>query len=191
MINIAIFASGNGSNFQSIVDAYKNNKLLVRKIILVANKENINAIKIANQNKIKNYTFILKNYSSKVSYEEEILKVLEEEKIKYIFLAGYMMLISSVLLERYRNRIFNIHPSLLPSFKGKNAIEETLSYGTYLSGFTIHHVNQDVDSGKIIFQKQVRVYKNDTPEKLQFRIQKQEHKYYWKVINKIIRGDEE
>ncbi|AKX34575.1 phosphoribosylglycinamide formyltransferase 1 [Spiroplasma litorale] len=188
MNNIAIFASGNGSNFQSIVDAYKNKKLKLDKIILITNKKNCYAIQRAYENNIKNYTFVLKDYNSKEEYELDIVRTLVKEDIKWIFLAGYMMMITDVLLKKYDKKIINIHPSLLPSFKGKDAIKEALDNKVYLSGLTIHYVNHEMDAGEIIFQKQVRVYKTDNVEKLTKRIQKQEHKYYWQIIDKIIKG---
>ncbi|AKU80232.1 phosphoribosylglycinamide formyltransferase [Spiroplasma turonicum] len=190
MVNIAIFASGNGSNFQSIVDSYKQNKLFVNKIILITNRKNCYASQRAIDNNIKNYNFLLSNYKDKREYEESILKVLQKENISYIFLAGYMTMITDILINKFKNKIINIHPSLLPSFKGKDAVRDALNYKVYLTGFTIHYVNEEMDSGQIIFQKEVKVYKNDNIDTLRLRIQEQEHIYYWKIINKIIKGEE-
>ncbi|QGS52262.1 phosphoribosylglycinamide formyltransferase [Spiroplasma tabanidicola] len=189
MTNIAIMASGNGSNFQAIIDAYNEKKLEVDKIILITNKKNCFAIKRAQQNNIKNYNFFLKDYPSKEEYEKDILKVLKEENIDYVILAGYMTMISNTLLSHYERKIINTHPSLLPSFKGKDAIQDALDYKVYLAGFTIHYVNIEMDAGEIIFQKEVRVYKDDTHDTLQKRIQEQEHIYYWQIINKVIKGE--
>ncbi|QBQ08048.1 phosphoribosylglycinamide formyltransferase 1 [Spiroplasma gladiatoris] len=189
MTNIAIFASGDGSNFQSIIDAFKTKKLIVDKIILITNKQNCYARTRAKINNIKNYNFLLQDYEDKNEYERDILKTLKKENIDYIFLAGYMTMITNILLDEYNNKIINTHPSLLPSFKGKDAIQYALDYKVYLSGFTIHYVNIEMDAGEIIFQKAVRVFKKDTHDSLKKRIQKQEHKYYWQIMNKIIKGE--
>jgi len=152
MKKIAVFASGYGSNFEAIVRASKNRILEGEISLLVCDNPNANAINIAKKENIDIFTFDPKEYDSKSDYESEILNKLLDYNIELIALGGYMRLIGPKLLNDYKNKIVNIHPSLLPAFKGKNAIEKALDYGVKVIGITIHYVDEGMDTGKIIYQ---------------------------------------
>ncbi len=184
---IAVFASGSGSNFEAIVEAVINKKIKNAEItLLLTDKENIYAIERAKKYNIKTVTHIAKNFETKKHYEEEVLKTLKEEKIEFIVLAGYMRLIGETLLNVYEGKIINIHPSILPAFKGKDAIKMALDYGVKYTGVSIHWVDSGMDTGKIIDQEVVKIDENENYETLAKKIHKIEHKLYPDVINRIL-----
>lgn len=184
---IAVFASGSGSNFEAIVEAVINKKIKNAEItLLLTDKENIYAIERAKKYNIKTVTHIAKNFETKKHYEKEVLKTLKEEKIDFIVLAGYMRLIGETLLNVYEGKIINIHPSILPAFKGKDAIKMALDYGVKYTGVSIHWVDSGMDTGKIIDQEVVKIDDNENYETLAKKIHKVEHKLYPEVINRIL-----
>lgn len=184
---IAVFASGSGSNFEAIVEAVINKKIKNAEItLLLTDKENIYALERAKKYNIKTVTHIARNFETKKHYEEEVLKTLKEEKIDFIVLAGYMRLIGETLLNVYEGKIINIHPSILPAFKGKDAIKMALDYGVKYTGVSIHWVDSGMDTGKIIDQAVVQIDDNENYETLAKKIHKVEHKLYPEVINRIL-----
>ena len=184
---IAVFASGSGSNFEAIVEAVINKKIKNAEItLLLTDKENIYALERAKKYNIKTVTHIAKNFETKKHYEKEVLKTLKEEKIDFIVLAGYMLLIGETLLNVYEGKIINIHPSILPAFKGKDAIKMALDYGVKYTGVSIHWVDSGMDTGKIIDQEVVKIDDNENYETLAQKIHKVEHKLYPEVINRIL-----
>lgn len=188
-IKIAVFASGSGSNFAALVEAVQNDVIKNAEItLLITDKENVYALERAKNYGIKAKTFVPKNFKSKEDYEQEILQVLEEENIAFVVLAGYMRLIGKTLLNSYEGRMINIHPSLLPAFKGKDAIQMALDYGVKYTGVSIHWVDSGMDSGKIIAQEVVRIEEDETYETLAKKIHAIEHKLYPKVVASIVEG---
>ncbi len=184
---IAVFASGSGSNFEAIVEAVINKKIKNAEItLLLTDKENIYALERAKKYNIKTVTHIARNFETKKHYEKEVLKTLKEEKIDFIVLAGYMRLIGETLLNVYEGKIINIHPSILPAFKGKDAIKMALDYGVKYTGVSIHWVDSGMDTGKIIDQEVVKIDENENYETLAKKIHKVEHKLYPEVINRIL-----
>ncbi len=186
MKRIAVFASGNGTNFQSLIDAQKNNLLAGRINLLVSDKPKAYVNTRAIIEEIPIFSFEPKKYTDKEAYESDIVEILQEMKIDYIVLAGYMKLIGPILLRAYNNRIINLHPSLLPSFRGKDAIEQAINYGTKFTGVTVHFVDEGMDTGPIIKQKVVTIEEHDTIETLTDKIHLVEHKLLLEALNLVL-----
>lgn len=182
----AVFASGTGSNFQAIVEQSIENKLSCEIVLLVCDKPGAKVVRLAQEYGIPVFAFTPKNYSGKALYEQEIKNKLRTLQVDWIFLAGYMRMIGSTLLDTYPARIVNIHPSLLPAFPGKDAIGQAYKAKVETTGVTVHFIDAGMDTGPIIKQESVRVYENDTVETLKQRIQQVEHTLYPKVINALV-----
>ena len=182
-INIAIFISGTGSNLLNLIkhSKLKNSRFSI-KVIFSDNKK-AKGLKYAKKYRIP---FKILNYENKKMAEKNSLNKLKEKKIKIICLAGYMKILSADFIKRFKGRILNIHPSLLPKYKGLNTHERALKNKEKYSGCSVHLVNSKLDAGKVILQKRVRVYKNDNSKRLARRILKQEHKIYPLALNKLI-----
>jgi phosphoribosylglycinamide formyltransferase 1 len=186
MNKIAVFASGSGTNFQSFIDAVESNECNIKIVLLVCDKPDAKAVERAEKAGIPTFVFSPKNYETKSEFEEEIVQKLQQKEVDFVVLAGYMRLIGSTLLKAYEGKIVNIHPSLLPSFPGKDAVGQALAAGVKLSGVTIHYVDEGMDTGPIIAQEAVEITEDDTHESLQAKIQEVEHRLYPKTINKIL-----
>ena len=186
MRKIAIFASGNGSNFEAIVKAYKDGRLKALPAVCVCDKPGAGVIARAERLGVPVIVASPKDFADKAAYETFLAEKLEESGIDYICLAGYMRLIGPVLLERFPDRILNIHPSLLPAFKGAHAIRDAFEYGVKVYGVTIHYVDETLDGGKIIAQRAVPYEGRDIDE-LETLIHKTEHILYPEVINSLER----
>ncbi|WP_261134331.1 phosphoribosylglycinamide formyltransferase [Bacillus sp. Marseille-Q3570] len=186
MKGIAVFASGSGSNFQAIVDACESGKLHAKVNLLVCDRPGAKAIERADKHGIPTFVFKAKEYPDKEAFETEILKRLEEAKVEFIALAGYMRLIGQTLLSQFEGKMVNIHPSLLPAFPGKDAIGQAIESGVSETGVTVHYVDNGMDTGPIIEQSSVPIDAGDTAEILQQKIHKIEHELYPKVIQNIL-----
>lgn len=186
MKNIAIFASGTGSNFIAIHNAILNKELNCNLEVVVSDRPSSKAIETAKKRKIHTFTFNPKSFSSKEEFEESILKYLTIHNIDLIVLAGYMRLIGPTLLKAYDKRILNIHPSLLPLYKGKDALGQALADNAKKTGVTVHYVDSGMDTGSIIEQVSIEIYQNEERESLEKRIHEVEHQLYKKVIKKVI-----
>lgn len=190
MKKIAVFASGNGSNFQAIIDVVQSGELAADISLLVCDKPDAYAVERANTAKIPSFVFQAKEYGSKEAFEQAILAELKRFDVDFIVLAGYMRLIGPTLLSAYQGRIVNIHPSLLPAFPGKDAIGQALAAKADWSGVTIHYVDEGMDTGPIIIQERVRLDENETRDSLQNKIQKIEHKLYPEILQMLFtQGD--
>lgn len=187
-LRIAVFASGSGSNFQAIVDAVQRGELDVEIALLVCDKPQAKVVERADVVGIAAFTFRPKEYPSREAYETEIVRVLEEHEIDLVVLAGYMRLITSVLLEPYEGRIINIHPSLLPAFPGVDGIGDAFRYGVRVTGVTVHYVDGGMDTGPIIAQQPVTIEPQDTLDTLAQKIHAVEHQLYPQVIRWISEG---
>ncbi|WP_260288217.1 phosphoribosylglycinamide formyltransferase [Peribacillus aracenensis] len=185
MKRLAVFASGNGSNFQSIAEAIKSGKLEAEICLVVCDREDAYVLERAMLENIDSFSFSAKNYSNKIEYESEILERLRQYEIEFIILAGYMRLIGPTLLQKYSQRIVNIHPSLLPSFPGKDAIGQAFDAGVKETGVTVHYVDDGMDTGPVIAQKAVPILEGDTKDILQKRIQEMEHDLYPSVLREL------
>ncbi|MDQ0215577.1 phosphoribosylglycinamide formyltransferase-1 [Oikeobacillus pervagus] len=186
MKKFAVFASGNGSNFQVLAEAVNNGLIEGTIELVVCDQPNAFVVQRANELHIPVFTFQAKNYPSKADFEKEIINELQQRDVDFIVLAGYMRLVGPTLLEAYSHRIVNIHPSLLPSFPGKDAVGQALKAGVKITGVTIHFVDEGMDTGPIIAQKAVEITPDDTHETLQGKIQQVEHSLYPQVVNQMI-----
>ncbi len=187
-MNIAIFASGQGSNFSAIVKARKAGKFRANISLLVCDNPNAAVINKAKKYGVKIFLIQEKEFSGKTGFDNVVLKRLLQDKIDLVVMAGYMRVLGSVFVKAFKNRILNIHPTLLPAFKGAHGIEDALKYGVKVTGVTVHFVDEKVDHGPIILQQAVEVKKQDTPESLARRIHKIEHQLYPEVIRLFIKG---
>ena len=182
---IAVFVSGGGTNFEALINAQENGKIPHGEIVLmVSSSRTAYALKRAENHGIKSVVCSKKELGSQESFEEEILKNLEENDIQLIVLAGFMSILSNEFTKKYENRIINIHPSLIPSFCGEgfyglHVHEAALKKGVKVTGATVHIVNEIPDGGPIIMQRAVYVEDNDTPEILQKRVMEQAE---WKIL---------
>lgn len=182
---IAVFASGSGSNFEAIAEACRRGEIDARVALLVCDKPSAGVIARAERLGIETLVISPKDYSSREEYESVIADRLDACGAELVCLAGYMRLIGRVLLERYARRIVNIHPSLLPSFKGAHAIADAMAYGVKVYGVTIHYVDESLDGGEIISQRALD-YDGTDEEELTSMIHSVEHKLYVETINKLI-----
>ncbi|WP_139991582.1 phosphoribosylglycinamide formyltransferase [Paenibacillus paridis] len=187
-LRIAVFASGQGSNFQAIVDAVQEGKLDVTIELLVCDKPAAPVVERARKAGVDTFLFTPKEYTSREAYESEIIAELERRGVELIVLAGYMRIITSVLVEPFYGRMINIHPALLPAFPGVNGIGQALAYGVKVTGVTVHYVDGGMDSGPIIAQRVVEVADEDTEDSLAVRIHAAEQSLLPGVIQQIAQG---
>ena len=181
-INCAVFISGNGSNLKSLIEfAEKKNSPISIKLIISDNAK-AKGLKFGKIYKISNKVI---NYKDKIISEKNIISEIKNKKIKLICLAGFMKILSKGFIKSFKGKILNIHPSLLPKYKGLKTHQRAISNGEKYSGCTVHFVNSRLDSGKIILQKKVRISKSETAKSLAKKILSQEHKLYPKAIRKI------
>ena len=182
---IAVLVSGGGTNLQALIDAARDGIIESGEISLVlSNNKDAYALTRAKNAGIKSEVVLKKDYATAADFEKALIAVLEKEKIELIVLAGFMSILSEGFTSHYKDRIINVHPSLIPSFCGKGFYglrvhEAALAYGVKVSGATVHFVNEIPDGGKIIMQKAVEVRENDTPELLQRRIMEEAE---WKIL---------
>ncbi|AVQ36533.1 phosphoribosylglycinamide formyltransferase [Staphylococcus kloosii] len=187
MTKIAIFASGSGSNFENIMTQIEQGLLPnIEVTALYTDQLTASCIERARQFKLDVHINELKNFDSKEDYERKILEWLTSEKVEWIVLAGYMKLIGTEILNAYDRRILNIHPSLLPKYKGKDAVGQALNSDDDITGTTVHYVDSGMDTGEIIAQRTCPIYPDDNKESLETRIKQLEHKLYPEVIAEII-----
>jgi len=193
MLNIAILISGRGSNMHAILSSHANSTLKnVQPCVVISNKNDAPGLKIAKEEFGIATEVILSNGRKGWEYDKEIISVLKKYDVYpsngIICLAGYMRILSANFVKEYKLRIFNIHPSLLPSFKGLHAQKQAVDYGVKVSGCTVHFIDDNVDTGPIILQESVPVYDKDTEEDLSNRILQLEHKLYPLAIRLFSEG---
>jgi phosphoribosylglycinamide formyltransferase-1 len=190
MLKVGIMVSGGGTNLQAIIDKINSGYLTGMKIeVVVSSKEGIYALQRAKNNNISTEIISRKNYNSLEEYDIELVKCFEAYKVDFIVMAGFLSMIGDGLVEKYKNKVINIHPSLIPSFCGKGYYgiiphRKALEYGVKVTGATVHFVWKDYDSGPIILQKSVKVLDDDTPEILQRRVMEQAE---WKILPRAIK----
>ena len=187
---IAIFASGEGSNFTALCQAIKREKMSVQVVLLVCDHQNVPVLQRAKNEGVPTLVVNFRNYPDKASAEAVITARLAAEQIDFILLAGYMRIIGPTLLAGYAGKMVNIHPALLPSFPGRQGIEDAYEAGVSITGVTIHWVDAGVDSGQIIAQRQVPIYKTDQLTDLEQRIHQVEHKFYPSVVKELLEKGE-
>ena len=192
-MNIVVFASHAGSDLQAIIDGCKSNKINANVAVVISNNGGSKALERATSENIPAFHLSSTKYGSEEKLAEETLKVLEKYDVNMIFLAGYLRFLHPTILEKYKQRIFNIHPSLLPKYGGKgmfgvNVHKAVILAGEKETGITIHRVNAEYDGGEIIAQRVVKVFPTDTPEVLANRVLETEHKFLVEVIADIANG---
>lgn len=188
MIRLAILLSGRGSNFAAIHDAIERGDLDGLIVCVISNRSNAPGIEKARQWGYAAHVIDNRGFAGRSAHEAEVLRVLGEAKPDFIALAGYMRLLSPDFIAAYRNRIVNIHPSLLPAFPGVDAQAQAIAHGAKVSGCTVHFVDEGLDSGPIIVQREVEVRDDDTTETLSARILEQEHVAYVDALKILAAG---
>jgi len=187
-MNIAVFASGKGTNFSAIIKAVKKGKIKAKLALLVCDNPKAGAISRAKRSGVKVALIKREDFADRKDFNDKIAQCLKEHKISLIVLAGFMRMISPALVASYKNRILNIHPALLPSFKGTEGIRDAFDYGVKITGVTVHLVDEKMDHGPIILQEAVKIEEKDTPVSLEEKIHKLEHKLYPEAIRLFTEG---
>jgi phosphoribosylglycinamide formyltransferase-1 len=182
---LAVFASGSGTNFEAIAQACADGRIQASVALLVCDKPGAYVLERAKRFGVETFVFTPKAYARKADFEREIAGRMDALGIDLVCLAGYMRILGEEMLSRYKGRIINIHPSLLPSFKGAHAVEEAVAYGVKVYGITIHWVDETLDGGRIIAQRAFEYDGND-PEEVHAIGQKIEHQLYIETINKLL-----
>ena len=182
-IKCAVFISGNGSNLKSLIQFTKKKNSPISIELIISDNPKAKGLKFGKIFKISNKVF---NYKNKIIAEKKIISEITNKKIKLICLAGFMRILSKNFIKRFKGKILNIHPSLLPKYKGLNTHQRAISNNEKYSGCTVHFVNSRLDSGKIILQKKVKISKFDTAKSLAKKVLIQEHKLYPKAIRKVL-----
>jgi len=188
-MNFAVLASGNGSNLQAIINACKKRKIKGELKVVISDRAEAKALTRARKAGIKHVLFVNpKEFPSREDFEDELVSILRKEKVGLVVLAGFMRILSPVFVKAFRNKIINVHPALLPGFKGACAVKDTLAHGVKVTGVTVHFVDEKIDNGAIIAQAPVEVRRGDTVVSLSNRIHKAEHIIYPKVVDLFLRG---
>lgn len=185
--NLAIFCSGNGSNFQAILDAIRRKKLKARVALMVCDKPGAYALERARKADVPVVLVSPKLFSSREDYEKFLVRILKNQKVDVIVLAGFMRIFTPYFINAYRGRILNIHPSYLPAFKGAHAIHDAFEAKVPETGVTVHLVTVKIDAGPILAQKKVKIERNDTLESLEKRIHAVEHNLYPMAIGDYLK----
>ena len=175
-LNIAVLASGEGTNFQILIDLFKTKKLDIDIKLLITNNENAGCIKRAIKSRIPFFKIDENKFENKKEFEKEIIKILIENDIELIVMAGWMKIASEDFVNNFENKIINIHPSLLPSFKGKNPISDALKNKSLITGCSVHFVDKEIDNGQLIMQAALCIDSKDNIDSLTKKIHDIEHK---------------
>ena len=181
--NTAVFISGRGSNLRSLIKYSKTKKSLIKIVLVISDNSLAKGLEYAKKSKIKN---VIIKYSNRISFENRLLKLLKKNNIDLICLAGFMKILSSNFIKKFYKPILNIHPSLLPKYKGLNTHNRAIQNKDNYSGATVHIVNEKLDSGKIILQNKIKILKSDNEKSLAKKILKIEHKIYPKAIIRLL-----
>ena len=187
-MNIAVLCSGNGTNLQAIIDKIKSGYIRAGIALVVSDKADAFALERARKAGIETLVLNKKDYKTREDFDREVVRNLKAKNIELVVLAGYMRLLSKYFISEYRNRIMNIHPALLPAFKGTDGIEDALEYGVKVTGPTVHLVDEELDHGPVILQKVVEVKDDDTKETLLERVHKEEHIIYPEAVKLFVEG---
>ena len=185
--SVVIFASGGGSNFENLV--LKSKDIGMEVSSLIVDQTNAYAIERAKLLNVPYHVINRKDYQSKDAFEDKIKETLAEKEPDYLILAGFMGILSETFVEQYDRRIINIHPSLLPAFKGANAIHDAYSYGVKVSGVTIHYVDSGVDTGEIIAQEPINIEDDDSLDLFEEKIHLLEYELYPSTLKQLFKGD--
>ena len=182
MLKIGVLASGRGTNLQSIIDGIESGEIPAQIELVISDNEDAGALERANKHNIASCYINPDDYQTDQDFEQEMVNNLKERDVELVVMAGFMRLLSPYFIRQYRHQIMNIHPSLLPAFKGLHAQKQALDYGVKVAGCTVHFADEGMDTGPIILQAAVEVKWDDTEERLAARILEQEHKIYPEAI---------
>ena len=188
MLNIGVLLSGSGTNLQAIIDSIKAGKLDAKISLVVSSRPDAYGIKRAEDANIPTLVMNRDLYKDPQAADKQIVEALKGAGVEYVVMAGYMRKVTPVILDAYPNRVINLHPALLPSFKGAHAIQDAFVAGVKVTGVTVHFANEEYDKGPIIAQRAVSVLEGDTLETLEARIHKTEHEIYPEVLQLISQG---
>lgn len=182
-MKIGVLASGSGSNLQTLIDQlHYDESCKIEISIVISDRKKAYALTRAKKAGIPSYVVIAQDFPDRHAFDERISELLDTHAVELIVLAGFMKLLQPAFVQKYRNRILNIHPALLPAFPGAHPVADTLAYGAKVSGVTVHFVDEGMDTGPIIAQKSVPVFDDDDEESLHARLQVEEHKLYPTVV---------
>jgi phosphoribosylglycinamide formyltransferase 1 len=191
-LRVAVLASGRGSNLQAIIDSIEANLVQATIVAVISNKKDAVALERARKHGLKDLFVDPKPFAgqpdSREAYDRALLAILQQHDVELVLLAGYMKIVTAVLVNAYANRMMNIHPSLLPSFPGLDVQKKAIEWGCKLAGCTVHLVTEGVDEGPIILQAAVPILDDDSPEALAARILVQEHKLYPRAVQLFAEG---
>lgn len=187
-MNIAVFCSGSGTNLQAIIDNVKSGYIPARIAFVLSDKSDAFALTRAKKAGIETIILNPKVFKTREDFDREVINNLKKKDVGLVVLAGFMRLLSSHFIKEYKNRIINIHPALLPSFKGTHGIRDALDYGVKVTGATVHFVDEHLDNGPIILQSCVEVKDSDTESTLLERVHKVEHKIYPEAVKLFAEG---
>lgn len=191
-LRVAVLASGRGSNLQAIIDAIEAGRVQAKIVAVISNKKDAVALERARAHGLPDHFIDPKPFAgrpdSREAYDRALLEVLKQQQVELVLLAGYMKIVTGVLVNAYANRMMNIHPSLLPSFPGLEVQKKAIEWGCKLAGCTVHFVTEGVDEGPIILQAAVPILDDDTPDTLAARILVQEHKIYSRAVQLFAEG---
>lgn len=187
-LRLGVLASGSGSNLQAIIDSIKCGNLPCEIAVVISDKPDAYALKRAELYGIKTEAVQSKTFHNKEAFDTELVRILKDHNVELVVLAGFMRVVTRILINAFPMRIMNIHPALLPSFPGLHVQKKAIEYGAKFSGCTVHFVDEGVDTGPIIIQAVVPVYDNDTEETLSARIIKEEHRIYPYAIKLFAEG---
>ena len=188
MKNIAILCSGNGSNLQAIIDKVASGYIPARIVLVVSDKKDAYALTRAKKAGIETLVLKAAEHETRSAFDKKIVKHLKAKGVELVVLAGFMRLLSPYFVKAYKGRIMNIHPALLPSFKGTHGVKDALEYGVKVTGVTVHFVDEKLDHGAIILQGAVEVRDDDTEETLLGRVHKVEHALYPEAVKLFVEG---
>ena len=187
-MNFAVLASGRGGNLKAIIDAVKSGKIKAHLRVVISDQKDAYALEHARQAGIPAIFINPKDFNDRPSFDCAVVERLHEFKVDFIVLAGYMRLLTGFFLKQFPDKVLNIHPSLLPAFKGTHAIKDAFNGGVKVTGVTVHFVVEEMDSGAIILQEPVRIEHHDSLETLETKIHQVEHRIYPQAIELFVSG---
>jgi len=188
LISIAVLCSGNGTNLQAIIDNVKSGYIPAEIALVVSDRKDAFALERASKAGIETITLDKKDYKGREDFDKELIKHLKKRDVGLVVLAGFMRLLSGYFIKEYKNKIINIHPALLPSFKGTHGVKDALECGVKVTGVSVHFVDENLDNGPIITQKCVDIKDDDTEKTLLERVHIEEHKIYPEAIKLFVEG---
>jgi phosphoribosylglycinamide formyltransferase-1 len=188
MVNLGVLVSGSGSNLQAIIDNIEAGRVHAQIKLVISNVPDVFALERAKKHGIPSLVVSHRGYRKREDFDQRLVEILQAHEVELVILAGYMRIVTPVLLRAFPMRVMNIHPALLPSFPGTHVWQAEVDYGVKFAGCTVHFVDEGTDTGPIIIQAVVPVYDDDTAETLNARILKQEHKIYSQAIQLYAEG---